>query len=947
MATINFEAGSVSITGSLQSQAFRLVDTEGETTLDISALEQTVQGIQSDLNDEITNRQTADSTLTSNLQSETLNRQSADDQLQANIDVVASDLTTEITNRQTADSQLQSNIESVVTDLTTEINDRESADTTLQANINTVALDLATETTARENAVSTLESAIELKAPINSPSFTGTVTGITKTMVGLSNVDNTSDADKPISTATQSALDLKSSITYVDQKMADLVNSSPETLDTLNELALAIGNDANFAVSTATSIGLRATTEYVNEQLALKQNILTFDDAPTQDSVNPVRSGGIFTSISQVRSDLTSNVNAITTAYTSADSVLSGRITSAESNIASVRSDLTSNVNAITTAYTSADSVLSERITSAESNITSVRSDLTSNVNAITTAYTSADSVLSGRIDDAEGNIMALQTEVSTTITSALASLRSDIDSNVASITSSFQNGDSVLSGRIDDAEANIESAKSNLQSTIDQVVLDYQDADNSILNRLVSLEETDLSQYANIEIVKSNVSVLQAQVSVLAGNVATLSTDLDALESQAGGISANLSSLSSGFTSNIASLTSTISSLDLAYQSADDAINSRINSTDANVTTLSSTVSSNYNTLDSAISSLDSAYKTADTQLEARVNANVTTVANNLISNVSTLTTRINEKANINAPTFTGLVTSTGNIKVYDGSNELLITPTSLILNGGSGNLSIDTPTNYASNIASLETKTQNLTANVSSSTFSNTVFIPTLYVNGTQITGSSNGGGGSITVDTTPTSGSTNAVSSGGVFTALASKQETLSSSSNITVQALNVVGDLNIDTNLIDTDPINNRVGINKSDPAYTLDVSGNVNCSGSFLVNGAVPNIPITVYPFARVTTNTTYQIPNTGVIMVYITATNVTINTPVSPVDGQIIIVHYHGTSASHTINVARPSGVSYTILLATTPNTITNSANGTRTYIYHSASNNWSWWKVA
>ena len=50
---------------------------------------------------------------------------------------------------------------------------------------------------------------INLKAPIDNPTFTGTVGGITKTMVNLSNVDNTSDADKPISTATQAALDAK------------------------------------------------------------------------------------------------------------------------------------------------------------------------------------------------------------------------------------------------------------------------------------------------------------------------------------------------------------------------------------------------------------------------------------------------------------------------------------------------------------------------------------------------------------------------------------------------------------------------------------------------------------------------------------------------------------------------------------------------------------------
>ena len=50
---------------------------------------------------------------------------------------------------------------------------------------------------------------LALKAPINNPAFTGTVTGVTKTMVGLGNVDNTTDAGKPVSTATQTALDLK------------------------------------------------------------------------------------------------------------------------------------------------------------------------------------------------------------------------------------------------------------------------------------------------------------------------------------------------------------------------------------------------------------------------------------------------------------------------------------------------------------------------------------------------------------------------------------------------------------------------------------------------------------------------------------------------------------------------------------------------------------------
>lgn len=52
-------------------------------------------------------------------------------------------------------------------------------------------------------------TALALKAPLASPTFTGTVAGITKGMVGLGNVDNTSDASKPVSTAAADALALK------------------------------------------------------------------------------------------------------------------------------------------------------------------------------------------------------------------------------------------------------------------------------------------------------------------------------------------------------------------------------------------------------------------------------------------------------------------------------------------------------------------------------------------------------------------------------------------------------------------------------------------------------------------------------------------------------------------------------------------------------------------
>jgi hypothetical protein len=143
---------------------------------------------------------------------------------------------------------------------------------------------------------------------LTSPSIT-TPTGIVKADIGLGNVDNTSDANKPVSTA-QAAADtavasaaaadasakasaagaaaaadatakaneakaiaiaaaaedatakanaaLSSANTYTDGKVADLINSAPGALDTLNELAEAIGDDANFASTITNSLSLKA-----------------------------------------------------------------------------------------------------------------------------------------------------------------------------------------------------------------------------------------------------------------------------------------------------------------------------------------------------------------------------------------------------------------------------------------------------------------------------------------------------------------------------------------------------------------------------------------------------------------------------------------------------------------------------------------------------------------
>jgi hypothetical protein len=103
-------------------------------------------------------------------------------------------------------------------------------------------------------------------------------------MVGLGNVDNTSDANKPISTATQSALDLKANIAsptftgvpnaptatlgtnttqlattaYVQSEFGNVFGSVPTGLNKLSKLAAAINNDASFSTTIANNLALKA-----------------------------------------------------------------------------------------------------------------------------------------------------------------------------------------------------------------------------------------------------------------------------------------------------------------------------------------------------------------------------------------------------------------------------------------------------------------------------------------------------------------------------------------------------------------------------------------------------------------------------------------------------------------------------------------------------------------
>ena len=104
------------------------------------------------------------------------------------------------------------------------------------------------------------QTALDLKAPLASPTFTGTVEGITKSMVGLGSVDNTADSAKPVSTAQATAIATAKSEAIADatSQVNALLTGAPAALNTLDELAAALGDDANFASTVTTNLAAKA-----------------------------------------------------------------------------------------------------------------------------------------------------------------------------------------------------------------------------------------------------------------------------------------------------------------------------------------------------------------------------------------------------------------------------------------------------------------------------------------------------------------------------------------------------------------------------------------------------------------------------------------------------------------------------------------------------------------
>jgi len=151
----------------------------------------------------------------------------------------------------------------------TELN---NALTELQNDIDSNSGNLATHIAAADPH-SQYETSVEAQAKVDAhANRTDNPHSVTKAQVGLGNVDNTSDANKPVSTATQSALDAKENLT---NKSTDVLLG---TSDSLYPTQNAVKNYVDSSISSAATPD---ATDLIKGKIKLAGDLAGTADVPT------------------------------------------------------------------------------------------------------------------------------------------------------------------------------------------------------------------------------------------------------------------------------------------------------------------------------------------------------------------------------------------------------------------------------------------------------------------------------------------------------------------------------------------------------------------------------------------------------------------------------------------------------------------------------------------
>ena len=209
-------------------------------------------------------------------------------------DLVTKNGSEELTNKTITSPKINENVGLTATSTELNVLDGITASTAELNYINGVTSSIQTQLDAKLASA----TAASTYAPIASPTFTGTVSGVSKSMVGLGNVDNTSDADKPVSTATQTALDAKLSLSGGTMTGALTLSGAPSsdlhaaTKAYVDNVSSGINFHQPVRVATTGNITLSGTQTIDGVAVVAGDRVLVKDQTnQTQNGIYVVASG--------------------------------------------------------------------------------------------------------------------------------------------------------------------------------------------------------------------------------------------------------------------------------------------------------------------------------------------------------------------------------------------------------------------------------------------------------------------------------------------------------------------------------------------------------------------------------------------------------------------------------------------------------------------------------
>lgn len=446
--------------------------------------------IQLKLTEEITNRQTGDAALESKLSDEVVNRKAADETLQNSI-------TKEVADRTNADNTLQVNIDK-------EAQARESADQVLQTNINSEAATRTAQDQILDQKITALsektdgdksdvlaaieaekEARIAADADLNSKKVDKregySLTKNDFTDLLLAKLNGIEEHANYITLVSQLANDAGyQTEAEVEAAIEKIIGSAPEVLDTLEEIARALGDDPNFA-STITK-KLAAITEKVNQEIedreaadvALQANITDEETARTEADAalkeelkeyvdNSAATGD--TALQVVKDNLAKEIQD----RKDADAILQANIDKETVDRKEADKTHTDNIAALTQR-------VSDLALSMQDAINTVKNELTAQVNANTTA-----------IATNQANITK-NSEAITAMNKTIADNYKEVKDMVNEEIVDRTNGDSNLSSRIDTTNialgtetAERKAVDQILQVNLDKEIGDRKSADTAL----------------------------------------------------------------------------------------------------------------------------------------------------------------------------------------------------------------------------------------------------------------------------------------------------------------------------------------------------------------------------------------------------------------------------------------------------------------------------------